>query len=214
MNRIGENKMKNKKRPKNLSLIKPEDVDPVVWDVLMAAKSGYKNKLGKLLEEDPGLTKAEYWYTQPIHFAVRGGHLSTVKALLNQGADSTWIRYGHEDLITVARDRGHEKVAQFLAEDRAKHNVNRKLPIHDAVISGDADKVVRLLSSNPGLVSTGDEEGWTPLHHAVQKKDYRIVEYLCDVGAEICAQEGIGYVDLWGIAGCVLDRSISNGKVR
>jgi uncharacterized protein len=40
-----------------------------------------------LLARAPQLARAQYWYTQPIHFAVRSGYLDAVQVLLDAGAD-------------------------------------------------------------------------------------------------------------------------------
>lgn len=46
-----------------------------VWAVLNAARDGDVAALRALLTRDPTLVRAEYWYTPPLHFAVREGHL-------------------------------------------------------------------------------------------------------------------------------------------
>ena len=170
--------MKRKKRPAKLNLIKPDGVNTQVWQMLTAARAGQRAKIARLLAADPSLRSQEYWYTRPAHFAVREGHLSLVELLLERGEDSTWIRYGHEDLVTVARDRGHEKVAELLTADRLRHNVDRTLPIHVSAAAGDEAKVEQLLASDPDLVGAGDGEGWTPLHHAVSKGHFGTADLL------------------------------------
>ena len=161
----------------------------------MAARSGHRKKITELIHNNPSLVKAEYWYTQPIHFAVREGKLSTVKTLLDLGADSTWIRYGHEDLTVVARDRGHENIAKILEKDRASHNVNQKTAIHQAVIAGDIDKVSQILTNDPKQIPLGDQEGWTPLHHAVSKKNYEMVNLLCELKPDVDLVQTGGSID-------------------
>ena len=204
--------MNAKKKSKHLTIIKPEGVDVTTWDILMAARAGHKNKVAKLIDGDPGLIKAEYWYTQPIHFAVREGRLSTVKALLEHGADSTWIRYGHEDLTVVARDRGHNEVAELIESNRASHNVNEKLPIHEAVLAGKKGTVTQILSADSELVSVGDHEGWTPLHHAASQRDYAMVNLLCERGADVDAVQKGGSTDWYRKRGQrPVDLALSNG---
>ena len=108
--------MKRKGPRAKLGLIKPAGVEPETWTMLTAARGGQRGKMVQLLAADPGRVQLEYWYTRPLHFAVREGHLHIVQLLLDGGDDSTWVRYGHEDLMVVARDRGHEAVAQLLAD--------------------------------------------------------------------------------------------------
>ena len=81
------------------------------WAMICACLTGDVRKIEALLRSDPNLVRAEYWYTQPLHFAVREGHLEAVRLLLRAGADPSFVREGGEDLVTVARDRLHEAVA-------------------------------------------------------------------------------------------------------
>ena len=179
--------MKHKKRPAKLNLIKPDDVDSKLWQMLTAARAGQRGKVAALHAADPSLLHQEFWYTRPLHFAVRQGHLSLVKLLLDNGDDSTWIRYGHEDLVTVALDRGHGKVAELLRADRLRHNVDRARAIHEAAATGDLEKVERELANDSSLVNAGDHEGWTPLHHAVDKGRFEVAGLLIDRGADVDA---------------------------
>jgi hypothetical protein len=50
--------------------------------------------------------------------------------------------------------------------------------IQDAAIKGDLAKVKALLKDNPALVSSKDEDGWTPLHGAVINGHKDVVELL------------------------------------
>src|SRR4029453_19068711 len=43
--------------------------------------------LRRLLERDPRLARAGYWYAPAVHFAAREGHLEAVRLLLDSGAD-------------------------------------------------------------------------------------------------------------------------------
>lgn len=179
----------------NLEIIKPEGIDLPTWEILLAAKSGSVHKILELLRSDPHLVNAEYWYTQPIHFAVREGHLSALEILLKNGADSTWIRYGHEELPIVARDRGHRALADCIIADRASHNVNKNFPIHEAIMEGNYDHVEKILNSSPEQISVGNSEGLTPLHLAVEKRDFRLVNLLCQEGSLVDAIQKGGSKD-------------------
>ena len=105
-------------------MIKPPELESDkgrhLWDTITAAAAGDTPTLQRLLERDPGSSQAEYWYTQPIHFAVRGGHMEAVKLLLEAGGDPEWNGYHDGSLIEMARDRGHEHIAQLLEEARRR----------------------------------------------------------------------------------------------
>ena len=164
-----------------------------VWDVLIAARNGDADRLRFLMEREPGAIAAEYWYTPPLHFAVREGHVAASRLLLEAGADiSHRTLYGGETLLQVATERGHEEVASILrgemerrfASDGASH------PIHEAVQSGDIDAVRALLDADATLANRGDAYGRRPLHHAVEhvaNGGNDMLDLLLDRGADIDA---------------------------
>jgi len=81
-----------------------------VWDAISAAAAGDAEALRRLLERDPNLYRAEYWYTQPIHFAVREGHPAAVRVLLEAGAVSTPLAWAARndlpDMVELLLARG------------------------------------------------------------------------------------------------------------
>ena len=141
-----------------------------VWDTICAASTGDGAALRLLLERDPNLYRAEYWYTQPIHFAVREGHLEAVQILLDAGADPAVVGF-REDLVIMARDRGYEAVARLLEASRARRGSATPAAtdhaIHVAAGAGDLERVREILDASPQLVHCIDRAGGTPLHRAV-----------------------------------------------
>ena len=157
-----------------------------VWDAICAAVNGDAGTLGSLLERDPKLSK----YDQPLYFAVREGHLDAARVLLDAGADNG------EELLTIARDRGHENVARLLEETCARRGrikpAEADHPIHLAAASGDARRVQELLDAEPQLVHLSDRAGGTPLHRAVAASARGVVKLLLDRGADLHALHGAG----------------------
>ncbi|MEO7274217.1 MAG: hypothetical protein ABIX28_06820, partial [Vicinamibacterales bacterium] len=92
------------------SIIKPPELDSDhgddVWAALVASAAGDAGALRQLLERDPRLSRAEYWYTPAIHFAVREGHLDAVRLLLDAGADPEWNGLHDGSLMAMAHERG------------------------------------------------------------------------------------------------------------
>ena len=159
-----------------------------VWAVLNAARDGDVASLRALLTRDPTLVRAEYWYTPPLHFAVREGHLEAVKVLVEAGGDLTHRSlHGGEPLIEIALDRDHDDVAQYLRgelEGRAQSD-GTSHAIHEAVADDDLARVEGLLSADPRLSNRGDALGRRPLHRAVDASSQAMVDLLLRHGADI-----------------------------
>lgn len=167
-----------------------------IWDTISAAASGDVAALRIVLARDPNLHRAAYWYTQPIHFAVREGRLEAVRVLLDAGADPDTTGADNRDLVTIARDRGHESVARLLEETRASRERPTRLevasdhPIHLAADAGDAARVRELLDADSTLVDLSDRQGGSPLRRAVLASAREVVELLLERGADPNQPEG------------------------
>ena len=162
-----------------------------IWRVLTAARAGDVAELRALLGRDPSLAKAEFWYTPPLHFAVREGHADAVRLLIDSGADvfhRTYYGYGKETLLDVARDRGHEAVAELLRVEQAKRGAGgSRHAIHDAVAGGETQTVRELLAQDSALATRGDALGRPPLHYAVETGRADLVDLLLQSGAAVDA---------------------------
>ncbi|MGH9159312.1 MAG: ankyrin repeat domain-containing protein [Vicinamibacteraceae bacterium] len=168
-----------------------------------AARTGDAARLRRLLARDRNLAQ----YGEPLHFAAREGHLDVLRALLDAGADADAVRIGGDTLATMARDRGHDAVAEFL--ETARMRSTRTTPadvttadhgIHTAAMSDDAEGLRRMLDADPRLVHIGSRKGATPLHWAVMASAHAAIEVLLDRGADIHALHGAGPGDTVGYA--------------
>lgn len=197
---------KHLERPR-VRMIRPPDIRPDLWETILAAATGDAEGLSTLVARDPTLASEAYWYTPPLHFAVREGHLAAVRVLLDAGADPAGEGILGDDLFTTARDRGHDEIARVLeaaAGRRARTApagaVAPDPPIHLAAAADDVDGVRRLLDAQPDLVHLGDRKGGTPLHRAVAASARRAIELLLDRGADVHALHGRGVGDAAGYA--------------
>ena len=187
-------------------MLRPNDIDDVTWEVLTAAYSGDVAAMRLLLAEDPKRSRDGYFYTPPIHFAVREGHLEIVRMLLDAGADSEWNGHYGSSLIDLARERGHDAVAELLRETNARRGrtppaaTREDHPIHIAAQEGDVRRVRELLDADPSLINRGDRSGGTPLHRAAAGSSRQVIELLLDRGADIHAIHGAGLGSSSGFA--------------
>ncbi|HET9833747.1 MAG TPA: ankyrin repeat domain-containing protein [Vicinamibacterales bacterium] len=181
-------------------MIKPVELESPagndIWNTLTAAAAGDAPGLRRLLERNPRLGRAEYWYAPAAHFAAREGHVDAVRVLLDAGADPEQNGLNDRNLIEMARERGHEHIVRML--ERARDQRGRVVaqatdhPIHRAAAFGDAETVRSLLDADPSLINRGQRRGLTPLHCAVLGGSQHVVTMLLDRGANIHASGGGG----------------------
>lgn len=135
---------------------------------------------------------AEYWYAPAVHFAAREGHVEAVRMLLDAGADPESNGLNDRNLIEMARERGHESIAQMLEQERDRRGrvvaQSTDHPIHRAAARGETGVVRALLDAAAGLVNRGSLRGITPLQCAVLGARPQMVALLLDRGANIHAR--------------------------
>lgn len=169
--------------------------------MLCAARDGETAQIQALLERDPNLYRCEYWYTQPLLFAVREGHLEAVKCLLHAGADPDWRSLDGEDLTVWARDRGHESVAQYLEAARPEapptpSSVDHA--IHLAAAQNDTAMIRKLAAEDPNCLNLPGRLASQPLHVAVIHEATDAMAMLLSLGADLHAKHGSAPVDEGG----------------
>jgi len=174
------------------------------WEMLSAAHDGDLTRIKQLAAREPGLVACEFNYTPPIHFAVREGHLEVTKFLLshmvghriNGAADpSSYRTYPFGDtLLTMARDRNYDEVADLLVE-----YLSQRAPVVEgleeffkACRNGEVEKVKAELERRPELARVADEMGDTALHKAVEGNQNEVVEVLLECGADPDAKRANG----------------------
>ena len=137
-------------------MIKPVELESEdgrdTWDTIVAASAGDVATLRRLLERDPRLARAEYWYAPAVHFAAREGHVDAVQLLLDAGADPEGNGLNDRTLIEMARERGHEQIAQMLERARDRRGTSRRAAGRSsdsrAAARGDAEAVRALLDAD------------------------------------------------------------------
>ncbi len=126
----------------------------------------------------------------PIHDAAGRGHEECVKVLIGAKVDiNVQTANGHTALYFAAADG--QGTAQLL-------DAGAELDIFSASILGQVDCILRLESEIDGTVNTRDLEfdKRTPLHWAVEERQYGAVKALLRLGADVNAQDGFGITPL------------------
>ena len=125
-----------------------------------------------------------------------GGHLNTVKLLLQYGARVNLTVNDPRDRRTtalgIACSEGHLSMAEFLIENGADIDGNHSLdlpPLHNAA-SRDRTDIVDLLLKKGANVNARDSIGGTACHMAVRTLGINSVRRLLDAG---CGLELIEY---------------------
>lgn len=167
----------------------------------LAAAQGDLQKLKKLLENNSTLLDGQDEHRMtPVAWAAYRGQDEMVKFLLTRGVGQISGRFDRTPLH-FAIQQGHKQVAEILLNHQDV-DVNAKdifgaTPLYSAVLSGRKD-LVEILIANGADVSHIDENGWTPLHSAVQayNKNVRIVKLLLSNGSFVNAKDGEGKTSL------------------
>ena len=159
--------------------------------VLRRGRQGDAAALRDVLARDPNLYRAEYWYTPPIHFAVRAGRIETTQVLLEAGADPAWRAMSGDDLATLARDRGHDTLARLArarvetaagsCRSRSNRPTTRSSRPRRAAISKRSARASR--ASRTRLRTQGSRRGLA-LHAAARAGHRPLVELLLGHGAD------------------------------
>jgi ankyrin repeat protein/uncharacterized glyoxalase superfamily protein PhnB len=178
------------------------------WTALHeAAKRGQVEVVRLLLQHGANPNAREAGdSTYPLHWAAAHGHIDTVRALLDAGADvqgfgdvhmldvigwATLYRAPGDDPMQMPASR--QDLVRLLLERGAHHH------IFSAICIGDLELIRALVEQNPELLDrrlSRFEHGMTPLHFAISRKRYEILDLLIELGADLEAEDGTGQTAL------------------
>ena len=172
-----------------------------------AAKGGQADAVRLLLQHgaDPNAREAGD-NTSALHWAAAAGNLEIVLALLDAGADVHGIGDVHElDVIGWATfyrapgddptgmDASRRPLVSHLLERGARHH------IFSAMSVGELDLIQQVVEQNPDALDrrmSRFEHGQTPLHFAMNRKRYDILDLLIELGADLEAEDSSGQTAL------------------
>jgi ankyrin repeat protein len=172
-----------------------------------AAKGGHTEAVKLLLARgaDPNAREAGD-NTYPLHWAAAHTHVQAVRALLDAGGDvhgrgdiheldaigwASFFRDPHAD-PTVIEGARRDTVA-LLLERGARHH------IFSAMSMDDAEAIRTLVAENPDALNrrmSRFERGQTPLHFAIDRRRYDLLDLLIALGADVDMQDRAGQTAL------------------
>ena len=140
--------------------------------------------------------------TYPLHWAAAHARVDIVRALVDAGGDVHGFGDVHEmDVIgwaSVSHDPGEQaspmkperrEVVALLVERGARHH------IFSAMAVGDPALVQQVVEENPAALdrrTSRFEQKQTPLHFALDRKRYDLLDLLIALGADVEAQDAAG----------------------
>jgi ankyrin repeat protein len=160
-----------------------------------AARRGHADAARLLLDygADPNAREAGD-NTYPLHWAAAVGDMETVRVLLDAGGDVHGTGDVHEfDVIGWATyhapgDASRRGLVSLLLERGVRHHV------FSAISVGDLNLIRELVEQNPEALDrrmSRFEQGQTPLHFAMSRKRYDILDLLIELGADLEAEDGM-----------------------
>ncbi len=158
------------------------------WDLICAAIRNDTETICNHLKAEPDCARLEFWYTPPIHFAVREVNLEATRVL--------WEAYPYDevtDLIRMAEDRGHTDVASYLRTSIGAESRDTSLQLHRSVEAENQKEMERLLSEHPEIGAHRDSQGRTALHVAVISGNRDAARALLTSGIDIDAVDHLGF---------------------
>ena len=171
------------------------------WALFCASGAGDLARVSALLDRDPKLVNAQYWYQFPIHMAVREGHAEVVQLLLQAGADPGQSRYTYnswDKLLAIAEERGYgEMQALLVAVMRERFGYDPGfVALAEAIKGRERARVEAVLSEHPDFIRAADALGNGPLHWAALTRQNDLVDFFVAQGADLEARRADGQTPL------------------
>jgi len=160
------------------------------WALFCASTAGDIARVRALLDRDPKLVNAQYWYQFPIHMAVRGNHIEVVQMLLDAGADPGQSRFTYnswDKLLEITNERGYDALGRILCaamQERFGYDPGFA-SLANAIKERDRPLVESLLTEAPQLVGQADALGNGPLHWAALTRQTDLIDLFLERGAAI-----------------------------
>jgi ankyrin repeat protein len=159
-----------------------------------AARNGDIAQLRAMLKLRPELVNSA-----ALRYAVLRRNEAIVRFLMEHGANARIGVYPHRDATTplvIAADRGYDEIVAIIKEaERVRRETSGGAGTTDpgelfrAIASGENDRAIGLLESDPSLIQARlPPHGWTALHAAAARLNVPLVDWLLQRGADVNAK--------------------------
>jgi ankyrin repeat protein len=160
-----------------------------------AARNGDIAQLRAMLKQ-----RSELVNSAALRYAVLRRDDAMVRVLMEHGANARIGVYPHRDATTplaIAADRGYDEMVAIIKEaerrrretDSGGNGTPDPEEMFRAIASGENDRAVSLLESDPSLIQARIlHHGWTPLHVAAAGLNVKMVDWLMQRGADVNAK--------------------------
>ena len=190
------------------------------WGLLHeAVYEGHKDVAEFLIKKGLDPDQRDYSGKTPLHVIIywKRERVDIVRLLLDSGADVNAVTDRGSTPLHLAAACGFEKCVALLLERGAaidsmdelgrtplymagrsggKSMLGLLLSMHTASRKGDLAAVSSLLDKYPQLIHLRDEEGKTPLHHAVENNHVKIAALLIARGANVNVKSKFRRIEL------------------
>jgi ankyrin repeat protein len=198
----------------------PGDKDRHYWGLLHeAVYQKYKEVAELLIKKGVDINQRDSSGKTPLHVIIywKKEQADIVRLLLDNGADVNAATRGGSTPLHAAASRGLVGCTELLLESGAaidsmdefgrtplymaersggKLMLGLLLSMHTASQKGDLAAVSSLLDKYPQLIHLRDEEGKTPLHHAVENNHVKIAALLIARGANVNVKSKFRRIEL------------------
>ena len=183
----------------------------------VAAYHGSNTVIEVLLHHDMGMLslQRDNGYTV-LHCAAQGGQVETVELICSNYPGAIDINavtnLGETPLrVAVTSKAGNAEVIKALCKfgaDVAKSDGFKDTALHFAVLKDDEETARELLSADPKIVNMAGASGEMPLHWAVKKSSFKMIDILCDGKCDVSAGDQYGNTPLHFATACACDEGI------
>ena len=169
---------------------------PEAGPLYYVARLGFRDLAERLIAKHPEHVNAMGGRDlTPMHVAARAGHADILSLLIEHGADADGQDRLRQTPLDRASRNGKLEAGQCLLDHGANidaQNTDGWTPLFCAVIYGHVEFARMLLNRGASINTHNNSYGRTPLHWAVERRNFLTVRLLLEHGADVNACDRLG----------------------